>query len=245
MANGYGYVGINETLRGMSLSNWLGEWVQWLHGSSVDYNSKPGEILHTRGGLSYTGLAGGPRKQLDTKNAQEVFITTQVPVYVNVLTSFYFLGESHPSGSLDTFNEVISACRDDFQRSHVLAAEINDAGLQYVYVEAYDFAVKVHPNSFLADQFEMPVARGAELRGCAVGYISLIRSLPIGEYHIKTHNQGVRQYESESDYTIHVRNDDGSNFFTDTEFIIKNKTQINDQEKGLNNIPAMTLIKKA
>ena len=118
----YDYVRINENFRGMTLSNWLGEWLQWLHGATVEYTAEPGEILHTRGGLSYQyagGTVGAPRIQTDTKHTEVVNTTDSVPVYINILTSFYFIGENHPRGNLATLTEVMGACMDDFQRSRV------------------------------------------------------------------------------------------------------------------------------
>ena len=244
------YVGMNENLRGMTASDWLAEWVQWLHGVSVDYRGRPGEILHTRGGLSYSyvaGAQGGRRVQLEQnkKNIEEVYITDSVPIYVNVLTSFYFVDENHPTGKLDTLNEAMAACKDDFRRSQVIQADIgpydennqpnqdlNQTPLEYRYVEAFDINVKVHPNSLLADEFEMPVEKGVDLRGCAVGYISLIKSLPKGSYILRTHNKGVRGYGSESEYKIKVQDDNGLNGFTDVRFMMENSKILNN-----NNMP--------
>jgi hypothetical protein len=218
MAN-YNYVGINDNFRGMTLSDWLGEWVQWLHGSTAEYGGQPGEILHTRGGLSYQyagGIVGGPRIQTITKNTEVVYITNQVPLYVNILTSFYFIGENHPRGNLVTLNEVMAACLDDFQRSQVATATIKKGddepeALKPTVVQAYDIGVRVHPNSLLAESFEMPVAKGADLRGCAISFMCLIKSLPNGVYNVITSNIGVRGYKSDSDFTIHVNSQSSVN----------------------------------
>jgi len=210
----YEYVQDNENFRGMSLSNWLGEWLQWLHGATVEYGAQPGEILHTRGGLGYEyrgGVVGAARIQTDTKHTERVNITENIPVYINILTSFYFIGENHPRGNLETLSEVMSACIDDFQRSRVDEATIEKNGGKAVNLEKHlvqrnDLSLRVHPTSLLAESFEMPVERGAELKGCAITYMSLIKKLPPGEYKIYTKNTGVRGYKSESEYTINVTN---------------------------------------
>ena len=99
----YQFVNKDDIIRGMTLSSWLGQWVQWVHGASVDYKGRPGEILFTRGGLSYGyELQGGPRKQVSPEYKEDVYITPNVPIYINVRTAFYFVGEPHPFGSLDT-----------------------------------------------------------------------------------------------------------------------------------------------
>lgn len=208
----YEFVSKNDVLRGMTLSSWLSQWVQWVHGASVDYKGRFGEILFTRGGLSYGYESpGAPRKQITPEYEEEVYITPNVPIYINVRTAFYFVGEPHPFGRLDTLNEVIAACRDDHSRSKVTASEIigpNEKAtpLKYWYIEAFGINVKVHPNSLLADQFEFPVERGTDLVGCAVADICVIRSLKNGKYTIKTANKGARMYESSSAYTINVGN---------------------------------------
>ena len=215
------YVDINENFRGMSLSEWLGEWVQWLHGATVEYSGQRGEILHTRGGLSYQytgGLAGATRIQSETKHEAIVNITNDVPVYVNILTSFYFIGERHPRGNLETLTEVMTACIDDFERSRVLTSKIKkDNGeeqeLTYNLVQANDVSIRVHPDSLLADSFEMPVEKGEQLKGCAVSYFSLIKSLEPGKYIVKTSNTGVRGYKSESNYTMNVTSVLPTHFF--------------------------------
>jgi hypothetical protein len=222
MAKGdYDYVQINENFRGMTLSNWLGEWLQWLHGATVEYTAQPGEILHTRGGLSYQyegGIVGGPRKQIDTKHTEIVNITEKVPIYINILTSFYFIGENHPRGNLATLTEVMAACIDDFQRSRINTETIQkDKGepvkLDHNLVQANDISLRVHPNSLLAESFEMPVEKGADLKGCAITFMCLIKKLPPGKYTVATSNTGVRGYKSESEYTINVTAEPHS-FFT-------------------------------
>lgn len=208
----YEYVQINENFRGMTLSDWLGEWLQWLHGATVEYTAQPGEILHTRGGLSYqyqSGIIGGPRVQLDPKHTETVNITAGVPVYINISTSFYFIGENHPRGNLATLTEVMAACIDDFHRTTVNKQTIqkdNGAPEKLVsnLVQANNISLKVHPNSLLAESFEMPVEKGADLRGCAITFMSLIKELPDGVYKVNTSNTGVRGYKSESEYTINV-----------------------------------------
>jgi hypothetical protein len=208
----YEYVQDNENFRGMSLSNWLGEWLQWLHGATVEYGAQPGEILHTRGGLGYEyigGIAGAARIQKDTKHTEIVNISENIPVYINILTSFYFIGENHPRGNLETLSEVMSACIDDFARSKVDKATIEKDGggpvdLERHLVQRNDLNLRVHPTSLLAESFEMPVERGANLMGCAITYMSLIKKLSPGVYKVYTKNTGVRGYQSESDYTINV-----------------------------------------
>ncbi len=208
------YVKMDENFRGMTLSNWLGEWVQWLHGATVDYGRQPGEVLHTRGGLSYAyagGVIGAPRIQAITQNIESVEITDKVPVYINILTSFYFIGENHPRGNLATLTEVMTACMDDFQRSAVVTATIqekNDSSatpLTQNLVQSNDITVYVHPDSLLAQSFEMPVEKGSILKGCAISFMCLIKSLPAGEYKVITSNVGVRGYRSDSEYTIKVQ----------------------------------------
>jgi len=218
----YDYVQINENFRGMTLSDWVGEWLQWLHGASVEYTAQPGEILHTRGGLTYqyqSGIVGGPRVQIDPKHAETVNITTSVPVYINIDTSFYFIGENHPRGNLATLTEVMAACMDDFDRTKVNAQTIQkDNGgiviLESNLVQANNVSLKVHPNSLLAESFEMPVEKGADLRGCAITNMCLIRKLPVGVYKVITSNTGVRGYKSESEYTINVTDEIRSVFLS-------------------------------
>ena len=72
------------------------------------------------------------------------------------------------------------------------------------HIEAFGINIKVDPNSQLADQFEFPVQRGADLIGCAVGELCLIKSLSDGDYAIRTSNTGARGYKSGSVYRIHV-----------------------------------------
>jgi hypothetical protein len=206
------YVKVNDNFKGMTLSDWLGEWVQWLHGATVEYTAQPGEIMHTRGGLSYqylAGVAGASRIQSETKHVAEVNITNKVPVYINILTSFYFIGEKHPRGNLETLTEVMTASIDDFERSRVVTETIQKDNekpkdLRHTLVQANNISIRVHPDSLLADSFEMPVEKGVELRGCAVSFFCLIRSLPPGKYKVITSNSGVRGYKSESEYTINV-----------------------------------------
>jgi len=208
------YVKMDENFMGMTLSNWLGEWVQWLHGATVEYGRQPGEILHTRGGLSYEysgGVMGATRIQNVTKHTEMVEIANNIPVYINILTSFYFIGENHPRATLATLNEVMAACNDDFVRSKVESATIKEKNdksatqLNKVLVRSNDVSVRVHPDSLLAQSFEMPVERGVDLKGCAISYMCLIKKLPLGEYTVKTSNSGVRGYKSESEYTIKVK----------------------------------------
>ncbi len=91
----------NDNFRGRTQSSWMAEWVQWMHGHSVDYTGFNGEILFTRGGLSYGYQnTGGPRVQIGPNYKEEVFITSDVPIYVNECTAFYFIGEHHPFGDL-------------------------------------------------------------------------------------------------------------------------------------------------
>jgi len=215
-------VKIDENFRGKTLSSWMAEWVQWVHSGSVSYTSRFGEILFIRGNLSYDyKYPGGPRIQTDADRPyeEEVFISNNVPVYVNIRTAFYFISEPHPFTTLNTLTDVISACRDDHshggtREKHITElinpANINDTVNQQTelnsvdHIEAFGINIKVDPNSQLADQFEFPVQRGADLIGCAVGEICLIKSLPDGDYFIETSNTGARGYKSGSKYVIHV-----------------------------------------
>lgn len=211
MCVNYEFVG-NKNFRGKTPSDWMEEWVQWMHGASVYYRGEPGEVLFTRGGLSYVyEYPGGPRKQVNPDHKEEVYITNEVPVYINLRTAFYFLRERHPHGSMQTLDEVLAACRDDHARGRIKAAEIigpdgksTDLIGERTYVESFNISIQVHPNSILADQFEFEVERSTELRGCAVGDICFIKKLVTGKYNIKTSNEGARGYTSSSDYTINV-----------------------------------------
>lgn len=221
MATTRQFVGINDNFRGKTLSSWMAEWLQWMHSSSVSYGGRNGEIVFTRGNLSYEyKVVGGPRIQIDPDKPyrEEVFITNYVPVYVNIRTSFYFIGEPHPFGTLNTLTDVLAACRDDHSRGGIKSKDIvqltnpnniddpanKRSPLPDTYVEAFGINVKVDPHSELADQFEFPVQRNADLNGCAVGDICLIPNLPNGDYAIVTANTGARAYQSSSEYTIHV-----------------------------------------
>jgi len=209
----------DANLRGRTQSSWMAEWVQWIHGHSVNYTGLNGEVLFTRGGLGYGyKFSGGPRIQTDPDYSEDVYITKDVPIYINVRTAFYFIGEPHPFGTLNTLSNVMAACRDDHGRGQIKKNEIvklvnkedtNDANniriaLTANYVECFGIEVTVDPNSLLADQFEFPVERGAQLSGCAVGEICILSSLPEGDYVIETKNTGARMYGSSSSFTIHV-----------------------------------------
>jgi hypothetical protein len=209
----------NANFRGRTQSSWMAEWVQWIHGHSVNYTGLNGEILFTRGGLGYGyQFPGGPRIQIGPDYKEEVFITDDVPIYINVRTAFYFVGEPHPFGTLNTLSNVISACRDDHSRGRVVKSEIvklvnpdkieDDKNfrvpLDYNYNESFGISVTVDPNSLLADQFEFAVERGAQLSGCAVGDICILSSLPNGDYAIVTSNTGARGYQSSSTFIVHV-----------------------------------------
>jgi hypothetical protein len=209
----------DANFRGRTQSSWMSEWVQWMHGHSVNYTGLNGEILFTRGGLSYAyQFSGGPRIQIGPDYKEEVFITSDVPIYVNVRTAFYFVGEPHPFGTLNTLSNVIAACRDDHSRGRLTRNEIiklvnpeniDDkanikAPLNSNYIESFGIIVTVDPNSLLADQFEFPVERGSQLTGCAVGEICILDSLPNGDYVIATANTGARGYQSSSTFVIHV-----------------------------------------
>jgi|GEM_PF-2694745 len=209
----------DENFRGRTQSSWMSEWVQWMHGHSVIYAGLNGEILFTRGGLSYGyQFPGAPRTQVGPDYVEEVYITNDVPIYVNVRTAFYFVGEPHPFGNLTTLGNVLAACRDDHSRGDIREDEIiklvnpkkiddkanKKVALNSNYVESFGINVFVDPNSLLADQFEFPVEKGVQLSGCAVGEICILRSLPNGDYAIVTSNTGARGYKSSSTFIIHV-----------------------------------------
>ncbi len=224
--NGYAYVQNDENFRGRPLSSWLVEWVQWAHSASVTYNGRFGEILLTRGNLSYQGsYPNGSRTQVNADKPYEetVYITNDVPVYINVRTAFYFLNEPHPFGSMNTICDVLAACRDDHSHSYTekanitklidqknIDAKINDKKITKLKtcdrIEAVGFQVKVDPRSQLADQFEFPVEKGTDLVGCAVAEICLLKSLSAGKYVIDTSNVGARGYKSASRYIVNVGN---------------------------------------
>jgi len=208
-----------DSFRGRSQSSWMAEWVQWMHGHAVNYAGLNGEALFTRGGLSYGyKFAGAARTQVAPDYKEEVFITNNVPIYVNLRTAFYFTGEPHPFGNLTTLTNVLAACRDDHSRGTIKQNEIvkltnreniDDpanprAPLDSNYVESFGVNVTVDPHSVLADEFEFPVEKGAPLNGCAVGDICILRSLPDGDYAIITSNTGARGYTSSSTFIIHV-----------------------------------------
>lgn len=224
----------NENPRGAPLSMWMQSWLEWLHSASVNYHHRPGEVLFTRGAVTYIDTANGRRVQDTTfhnkdKDENGNFlgenITTETSIYVDVLPAFYFIHEEYDPFPLNSVRDCLEAVRYDTCYSNGIYCTLEKDGQVFdlrpntVYVETpVQFIVPA--GSELAQSFRTRVTPNNQVIGAVGGYMLFIKSLEPGEYILSAGGIGVFEYVTNYRYQLRVREGTGTNLFTNVKSLI-------------------------
>jgi hypothetical protein len=210
-------VNLVDNLRGKSLAEWMAEWCTWLHSSYVEYRASALEPLFARAVHEYITDDLGHRVQKNTEyirdedqNGRPILpITTDTPIYVEVASAYYFIGETYQGYTLNTIEDCKAYCRSDTQISRNMRpkAKIKKEGAQeeqipLTLVET-EVIIYVPLQSELAANFRVPVTPGSTIHGYVVGLIALIEKLDAGTYRLEFEAKGP-DYQTKSKYKLEV-----------------------------------------
>lgn len=228
-----------ENPRGNPLSMWMQLWLNWLHASSVNYHNRPGEVLFTRGAVTFIDLPNGRRVQDTTYHNKDEdengnflgeYITTETAIYVDVMPAFYFIDENY-TFPLKSVHDCLEAVRFDTCYSKGIYCTLEKDGQEIdlrpmmIYVES-PVQIIVPSYSELARSFKTPVELNNQYIGAVGGYMLFIKSLEPGTYVLSAGGVGVFDYITNYRYQIRVTEGDGTNLFTDVERFMQKEPKL-------------------
>ena len=194
-------VDCDAIFRGMTLGEWLREWTLWLHSEDPNFGGQKGEFLFTRGNISYVyDKETGLRKKSENfhnkaRGADGVFrgevIFDDTPIWVNILSSFYSVGEYYEAKNLDTLTDVRSICREEMYTSGPCWLTLEKKGIEgkidlidkICLIESPSFQLTVPEKSALREYFQVPINPGS-YDTVTIANIAFFESLPPGEYRL-------------------------------------------------------------
>jgi len=209
-----------ENFQGMSYSEWLMIWCNWLFSEDPD-TYEGGNIIFLRGNVNYqpvnsSGL--GPR-YIDPKgiydrtgqHRQSVFERTAV--LVPVIVGMFINGELHEGKRLRTPEQLRYSANTEIHKTGPIWATIMKEGdavahkivndLKDYYVATPLFKLAVPENSLLKDKSDTPYNPGV-YDMVAAGIFLLISSLPPSKYRINFGGK-TGAYYTDSIYDIVVQ----------------------------------------
>jgi hypothetical protein len=210
----------SENFLGMSYSEWVMTWCNWLFSEDPDtYDG--GAIVFLRGNLNYQSVNNsevGPRF-IDPKgiydrtgqNCQTIFERTAV--LVPVIVGMFIAGELYEGKRLRTPEQLRYSANIEIHKSgpiwatimkkgHATAHELVD-DLKDYYVATPLFKLTVPENSFLKDKADLPYRPGT-YDMVAAGIFLLIKSLPSSTYRINFGGK-TGAYHTDSVYDVIVQ----------------------------------------
>ncbi len=219
------FVSDGELFRNMTYSEWSIEWVRWLLSANPIFHRSRGEMLMTRGNISYkygTDAAADAERSLTepffnkaiTKKeivfkGEHVFSDT--PIYVIAIQAMYFVNEvdDFTGIAFDNVHQCREACRRDINAGGEYWFRISKNGKDYdlkdklVLVETPSFNVTVSERSPLRERLEYPYQPGT-YEAVSMCYCVIIKNLEAGAYRLQIGGIGRGTYMTDAVYDILV-----------------------------------------
>jgi hypothetical protein len=210
----------NENFRGMSYSEWVTAWSNWL--LSEDPDSYDGtDMLFLRGNVNYKSVGDSeaeprhidPRGIYDRTGQSGERIFEGTSIFIPVIVSMFSIGDIYEGTKIKTPQQLRYITNIDTDRSGSMWATIMKKGERRAYkivdnIKDYRvatplFKLIVPENSFLMDKTDVPTKPGI-YDTVSVGFFLLIRSLTPSTYRINFGGNGVGGYYTNSLYDISV-----------------------------------------
>jgi hypothetical protein len=209
-----------ENFRGMSYSEWITVWCNWLLSEEVDtYDGE--DMLFLRGNVNFRpvgDLEGGPRHLAQIgmydrtgRSGERIFEGTSlmIPVIVSMLS----IGDVYEGTKMLTPQQLWYNTNIDAVRGGPFWASVMKKGGKRAYrivenIKNYKmqtplFKLIVPDNSKLMNKMDIPIRPGI-YDTIAIGFFILIKSLPPSTYRINFGGQGIGEYFTNALYDIVV-----------------------------------------
>jgi hypothetical protein len=210
-----------ENFRGMSYSEWVTVWCNWLLSEDPDtYDG--GDMLFLRGNVNLKpvgDLEGGPRHLAQKgmydrtgRSGERIFEGTSI--MIPVIVSMLSISDVYEGTKMRTPQQLWYYTNIDIERGAGLWATIMKKEEKRTYrivenIKDYKvvtplFKLIVPDTSKLMNKMDIPIMPGL-YDTVAAGFFILIRSLPPSTYRINFGGQGIGEYHTNSLYDIVVQ----------------------------------------
>ena len=210
----------NENFKGMSYSDWISIWANWLWSADPD-NYDGGDMLFLRGNINYGpvgGIEGAPRF-IDTKSFYDrtgdkgETINEKTGILIPILTSQLNIESNFDGKKISTREKLRYYVNKDIDRMHSVWANILNNGnkrplkivknIRAFKVQSQVFKLSIPNDSLLNTKSEEPEVVG-EHESIVGGYFVILKSLPPSSYHLIFGGRGPGTYYTNSIYEIKV-----------------------------------------
>jgi hypothetical protein len=209
-----------ENFKGMSYSDWISIWANWLWSADPD-NYDGGDMLFLRGNIDYGpvgGIVGAPRF-IDSKSIYDrtgekgETINEKTGILIPILTSHLNCGGIFDGKKICTREKLRFCINKDIDRMYTVWANILNNGnkkptrivknIREFKVQSQVFKFSIPTDSLLNAKSEMPDEVG-EYESIVGGYFLILRSLPRTSYRIMFGGRGPGTYYTNAIYDIRV-----------------------------------------
>ena len=192
----YNVVVPNETFRGMTYSDLMQDYYNWIYSSNPDVRQDM-DIFFLRGNafgdpyvvpkentsrFSTYEILTDPRYVYDRTGLRAITISTNTVLFINVFDSIFFVGDTFEDNELKTPYECRLAARKEFKLTSAIWARIEGLGkfkgpivedLRLFYVESSPITVSVSDKNKLTREPDYKLT-GGTYTGVAAGVFLLI-----------------------------------------------------------------------